>query len=215
MKTSAASFKQLISSSFLGLTICLLSLPSQALTVKEVPNPRQVSGNWVTDSAQILQPETESQLNRMINQLEDKNGAEIAVVTVPETQPAASPKAFATELFNYWHIGKKGQDNGVLFLISKGDRRVEIETGYGVEAILPDAKVGNIIDTEIRPRFKQSDFDGGTLAGTRSMIITLEPSLAQELQIPAESDRQPSQDSDELNLPTLLLELLGNKPKNP
>ncbi|BBC26272.1 hypothetical protein ABRG53_4015 [Pseudanabaena sp. ABRG5-3] len=152
------------------------------MTVQEVPNPQQTSGNWVTDSAEILKPETEAQLNQMINRLENKNGAEIAVVTVPDTKPAASPKAFATELFNYWHIGKKGRDNGVLFLISKGDRRVEIETGYGVEAILPDAKVGNIIDTEIIPRFKQSNYDDGTLAGTRLIVVTLEPSLDKELQ---------------------------------
>lgn len=200
MKISAVPFKRLIGSSFLGLTICLSSLPTQALTVKEVPNPRHISGNWVTDSAEILSPGTEAQLNQMINQLESKNGAEVAVVTVPETKSAASPKAFATELFNYWHIGKKGRDNGVLFLISKGDRRVEIETGYGVEAILPDAKVGNIIDTEILPRFKQNDFNGGTLAGTRSMIVTLEPSLTQELQVSTEHDRQPSQNSNNPDL---------------
>jgi uncharacterized protein len=93
---------------------------------------------------------------------------------MPETKPADSLKAFATELFNYWHIGKKGQDNGVLFLISKGDRRVEIETGYGVEAILPDAKVGSIIQQEITPRFKQGDFDAGTLAGTQALVMVLQ-----------------------------------------
>lgn len=59
-------------------------------------------------------------------------------------------------------------------MISVGDRRVEIETGYGVEAILPDAKVGNIIDTQIIPRFKQGDFEGGTLAGTKALVIVLE-----------------------------------------
>ena len=184
----------------MGLTICLLPLPTQALTVKEVPNPRQISGNWVTDSAEILSPETEAQLNQMVSQLESKNGAEIAVVTVTETKSAASPKAFATELFNYWHIGKKDQDNGVLFLISKGDRRVEIETGYVVGESLPDAKVGNIIDTEILPRFKQNDFNGGILAGTRAMIVTLEPSLTQELQVATKHNQQPSQNSNKPDL---------------
>ncbi|MGQ9869495.1 TPM domain-containing protein [Leptodesmis sp.] len=129
----------------------------QAITVRNVPNPRQTSRTWVSDSTEILKPETEAQLNQMINQLEATNGAEIAVVTVPETKPAATPKVFATELFNYWGIVKKGRDNGVLFLISKSDRRVEIETGYSVEDILPDAKVGNIIDTKILPRFKPSN----------------------------------------------------------
>jgi len=124
--------------------------------------------------AGILDEPTEAQLNSVISQLERSNGTEIAVVTVPETAPSASPKEFTTALFKSWGIGKKGQDNGVLFLISKGDRRVEIETGYGVEAILPDAKVGNIIDTQITPRFKQGDFKGGTLAGTKALVVALE-----------------------------------------
>ncbi len=112
----------------------------------------------------------------------------MAVVTVPETAPAASPKTFATELFNKWGIGKKGKDNGVLFLISVGDRRVEIETGYGVEGILPDAKVGNIINTQIIPRFKKGDFEGGTLAGTKALVVILESERS-----PASKVENPSQ----------------------
>jgi uncharacterized protein len=181
MKISAIPFKYFISTSIWGLVICLAALPTQAITVEEVPNLRQLSGDWVTDMAEILKPETEDQLNEMINRLEEKDGAEIAVVTVPETKPATSPKAFATKLFNYWHIGKKEQDNGILFLISKGDRRVEIETGNGMQTILPDAKVTELINTEMLPLFKKNDFDGGTLAGTRSVVIGLEPSLAKDL----------------------------------
>jgi uncharacterized protein len=181
MKALVVKSHPVIWLSSLCVAFFLVPCPGLALTVQEVPNPRQVSGGWVTDKAEILQPETETQLNQMIARLEAKNGAEIAVVTVPETAPAASPKEFTTNLFNYWKIGKKGQDNGVLFLISVKDRRVEIETGYGVEGILPDGKVGNIIETQITPRFRQKDFDGGTLAGTRAIIVSLEPSLSKEL----------------------------------
>jgi uncharacterized protein len=180
MKTSTILFKYFMGTTLWGLVMCL-AVPTHALTVEEVPNPRQSSGEWVTDMAEILKPETEDQLNTMINRLEEKDGAEIAVVTVPETKPAASPKAFATELFNYWQIGKQGQDNGILVLIAKGDRRVEIETGNGMQTTLPDAKVTNLINTEILPLFKKNDFDGGTLAGTRSVVVGLEPSLAKEL----------------------------------
>jgi uncharacterized protein len=181
MTVHLLKLKRTLWASSLCLTIALFPLPYLALTVQDVSNPRQVYGGWVTDKAEILKPETETQLNQMLDRLEAKNGAEMAVVTVPETAPAASPKEFATKLFNYWGIGKKGKDNGVLFLISVKDRRVEIETGYGVEGILPDAKVGNIIETQITPRFKQRDFDGGTLAGTRTIILTIEPSLSKEL----------------------------------
>ncbi|MFW9260847.1 TPM domain-containing protein [Nostoc sp. CALU 546] len=151
----------------------LFPISGLAVTVQEVPNPRKEYGGWVTDMAGILNDETEAQINQMVSELEAKKGMEMAVVTVPETSSAASPKTFASELFNFWGIGKKRQGNGVLVLISVGDRRVEIETGYGVEAILPDAKVGNIIDTQIIPHFKKGDFAGGTLAGTKALIVVL------------------------------------------
>ncbi|UNU27567.1 TPM domain-containing protein [Microcoleus vaginatus HSN003] len=144
------------------------------MTVQEVPNPRQVNNTWVTDKANILSDSTETQLNQMISDLEAKNGSEIAVVTVPDTKPSATPKAFTTELFNFWGIGKKGKNNGVLLLISSGERRVQIETGSGIQTILPDAKAVGIIETEITPRFKQQDFDGGTLAGTKALVNVLQ-----------------------------------------
>lgn len=157
-----------------SLTVVTVPVSGLALTVQEVPNPRQANSGWVTDMANILSPSIEAQLNQMVAELEAKNGVELAIVTVARTTPEHSPKEFATELFNYWGIGKKGQDNGVLLLISQGDRRVEIETGYGVEAILPDAKVGRIISEEITPKFKQGNFDGGTLAGTQSLVKALD-----------------------------------------
>ena len=168
------SKKQIIGSSLLCFSAIAFPVTSQAITVQEVPNPRQVNNTWVTDKANILSDSTETQLNQMISDLEAKNGSEIAVVTVPNTKPSATPKAFATELFNFWGIGKKGKNNGVLFLISSGERRVQIETGSGLQSILPDAKAVGIIQTEITPRFKQQDFDGGTLAGTKALVNVLQ-----------------------------------------
>ncbi|WP_299415094.1 YgcG family protein [Acaryochloris sp. IP29b_bin.148] len=157
----------------LGVAVVALPLNTWAVPYKQVPNPRQQNGGWVTDMANVLSSQTEAQLNQLITDLEAKNGSEIAVVTVANTAPSASPKAFATSLFNHWGIGKQAENNGVLFLISKGDRRVEIETGYGVEAILPDAKVGQIIDQQILPKFKSGNFDQGTLAGTQLLVSHL------------------------------------------
>jgi uncharacterized protein len=163
----------------LGLSLILFPLLNHAITVQDVPNPQQQYGGWVTDMANILSPETENQLNRMISELEATTGAEIAVVTVPTTAPSSNPKAFTTELFNHWGIGKAGTDNGVLFLTAVEERRVEVETGYGVEGVLPDAKVGNILKTQVTPRFREGDFEGGILAGTQGLIeaIAADPPL--------------------------------------
>ncbi|WP_299485474.1 YgcG family protein [Acaryochloris sp. IP29b_bin.137] len=181
MKSSMyATYKRVGGAIVSGCLAGIATLPHAvwAVPYRQVPNPRQQNGGWVTDMANVLSPQTEVQLNQLITDLEATNGSEIAVVTVPNTASSASPKAFATSLFNHWGIGKQAENNGVLFLISKGDRRVEIETGYGVEAILPDAKVGQIIDQQILPKFKTGNFDQGTLNGTKLLISHLgaEPS---------------------------------------
>ncbi|MEN9226405.1 MAG: TPM domain-containing protein [Thermostichus sp. DRC_bins_24] len=158
--------------------VLLLPQPVLAITVEQVPNPRQSYGGWVSDTADILSSSTERELDRLITQLEQRTGAEMAVVTVPNTQGYATPKAFTTQLFNHWGIGKAAQNNGVLFLISVGDRRVEIETGTGLATTLPDAQVQQIIDRQILPKFRSGDFDGGTLAGVRQLISVLQGEAA-------------------------------------
>ena len=173
--------KKILLISSICLTIFLNPLPSLAITPQEVPNPKISSGGWVSDLAEILSPTTENELNQIIDRLEALNHSEMAIVTVSETSDGLSPKAFATELFNYWGIGKKGEDNGVLLLIAVKDRRVEIETGYGLPEILPDIKVQQIIDTTILPNFKEGNFALGTVEGTKSIAILLAPSLRKEL----------------------------------
>ncbi len=143
------------------------------LAVEAVPNPRAEYGGWVSDAADLLSPGTETQLNRIATELEAAQGAEMAVVTVPSAAAEASPQAFATKLFNTWGIGKADANNGVLVLLSGGDRRIAIETGAGLPAILPDTRVQEIIDQQMLPSFQQGDFDTGTLAGVQAIADVL------------------------------------------
>lgn len=61
-----------------------------------------------------------------------------------------------------------------MFLISIADKRVEIETGYGIENILADAEVARIIDSKITTQYKQGNFDRGTLEGVKALVYSLE-----------------------------------------
>ncbi|MGB6166190.1 MAG: TPM domain-containing protein [Geitlerinemataceae cyanobacterium] len=153
--------------------LLLPTFPGLALSVGDVPNPRRIDGGWVTDMAGVLSDPTEQQLNRTIAQFEDRTTIEIAVVTVKTTQPSPSPKAFTTELFNTWGIGKARHNNGLLFLIATEDRRVEIETGSGLESLLPSSTLQALLASEITPKLSQGNFDGGTLSGTQALIETL------------------------------------------
>jgi uncharacterized protein len=192
MQSLALMFKGAFWAIFLCLALISFPLPSFAVAVQDVPNPRQIDRSWVTDMANLLNPQTKAKVNQLISQLEAETGTEIAVVTVPDTAPAPTPKQFATKLFNYWGIGKIGRNNGILFLISKSDRRVEIETGYGIEKILPNARVGNIIDQLIIPHFKQGDFAGGTLAGIQALTKALERRDTLAITSPITSKHQPN-----------------------
>ena len=69
----------------------------------------------------------------------------MAVVVVRSLDGLSIEEA-AEKLFNLWGIGKKDRDNGLLFLWSTGDRKVRVEVGYGLEGVLPDGKVGAILD---------------------------------------------------------------------
>ncbi|MEM9544308.1 MAG: TPM domain-containing protein, partial [Cyanobacteria bacterium P01_E01_bin.42] len=157
----------------LCLSLLGISQPVLAIPIHDIPNPKVSCNSWVMDKADILRPVIEKHLDREISQLERANGSEIAIVTVPDTEPEATPKEFATKLFNTWGIGEQEKNNGVLFLISQGDRRVEIETGTDLGEILPDREVGEIIQQKIIPDFQQGQFERGTVAGTEALIKIL------------------------------------------
>jgi len=70
---------------------------------------------------------------------------------------------YANELYEKWGIGKKGEDKGVLIFLVLDQRKVRIETGYGVEGILPDGLVGNILDEQVTPLLKQGQYSEGLL----------------------------------------------------
>jgi uncharacterized protein len=153
---------------FISLAIAGFCLPSKAITVKEVPDPKP--NGWVTDTINIINPKTEAKINQLINKLEAKNSSEIIVITVPETAPYSSPREFALAWFKHWTIGKKELDNGVLLMYTQREDRIEIVTGWGIIEILPDDEVVSLIKRKIRPRVNQRDYNGAMLTGTQEII---------------------------------------------
>jgi uncharacterized membrane protein YgcG len=159
--------------------LVLLGLPAGAQVPFPAPQGR------VNDFAQVLDPSTKAQLNALVAEVEQRTTAEIAVVVVHTTAPM-TPKEYVTALFNHWGVGKRGTDNGVMVLLAIHDRQVEIETGYGVEGILPDGQAGEIIRTAMLPAFTHERWGEGLVAGTQRVAQrlleqahTLHPSAGQ------------------------------------
>lgn len=167
---------RIVKRSALFLLIGALTLASLYGRAEEVqiPPPQGL----VSDFAGVIDQTTRQQLTRLLQELKDKTGAEIAVVTVETTQPL-TPFDYALKIAETWKPGEKGKDNGVVFLVATKDRKMFIVTGYGVEGVLPDGKVGAIQDEYIVPYFKQRDYARGILTGTQVMANL----IAQEYQV--------------------------------
>jgi uncharacterized protein len=106
------------------------------------------------------------------------------VVTVVDTQGGAeTPKVFAHDLFNRWGIGKADKNNGVLVLISKGDRRVEIEVGEGLTDRLTGDRIQELLTANVTPAFKQGNYDKGAIDGTEAVIQTIQSAKPAEQSI--------------------------------
>jgi uncharacterized protein len=147
--------------------LLIAALAAEPLT--SIPNPRTRDGTWVTDTSATLRAETVARLNATIGEFERTHGAEMAVVVI-RSLDGASIDDTAVKLFDLWNIGKKSRDNGLLLLWSTGDRRVRLEVGYGLEGVLPDGKVGAILDTYVMPKFRSGEFDEGLLAGVDAIL---------------------------------------------
>ncbi len=121
--------------------------------VKDLPKPT----NYVSDFAGVLSPQTVQGLNALCAQVDRQAHAQIAVVTV-KSLDGESIETFTTDLEDKWKVGKKGTDRGVILLFAIQDRKRRIETGYGLEGILPDIKVGAIGDS-VKPQLQAGNYD--------------------------------------------------------
>jgi uncharacterized protein len=148
------------------------ALALATLRRRAAPAPLPTPIGLVSDFAGVLDAATEARLTARIKELKQKTGAEIAVVTLPTTQPDPVPER-AVRLAEAWKPGDREKDNGVLFLVAVEDRELFIATGYGIEGALPDGLVGEIRDRTIVPKFRAGDLAGGIEAGVDRMAAII------------------------------------------
>jgi uncharacterized protein len=133
----------------------------------------EYKNSYVNDYADLLSSEQELELNNLIYEHFASTTNEIAVVIVSDMS-GDYIENFAFRLYEKWGIGDEKKDNGVLFLISKNDRKMRIEVGYGLEPILTDGKSRIILDEYVGPEFKNDNYTGGIKIGTEKIIKVLE-----------------------------------------
>ena len=124
---------------------------------------------YVNDYAGMISPSAKSKIEEGLRAFEQSDSTQIVVLTIPSLE-GENLEEFGIKAAEAWKIGQKGKDNGAILIVSKQDRKIRIEVGYGLEGRLTDLAAGRIIDLVIKPRFQQGDIDGGFIAGVSSMI---------------------------------------------
>lgn len=125
----------------------------------------------VYDQAKMMSESESKRIESKLIKYFDTTSTQIVVVTI-ESLEGHEIGIFGTELAHLWGIGGKEEDNGVLILASKKDRKITIRTGYGVEHLLTDALSRRIIENIITPEFKKGNFYKG-FEGATSVIIEI------------------------------------------
>lgn len=152
-----------------GLLMALLwSLAGQAQIEKVVPK-RPSPPRLVNDFTNTL---TAAQVQALENKLvafDDSTSNQVAVVIIPTTEDYAIEDV-ALEILRGWGVGNKETNNGVVLLVAKNDRKVRIETGYGLEGAIPDATAKSIISNDIVPNFKTNNYYRGIDEAVESII---------------------------------------------
>lgn len=158
------TFKRILFHSLFTTFLALVT--SVAFGQPKIPD---LWGLRVHDDAHILSTNYVTSLEQKLAAYEDSTSNQIAVLTIP-TLDGTPIEEFSLSVVEQWKLGQKGKDNGALLLIAVEDHQMRIETGYGLEGVLPDATCSEIIRNEIAPNFRRNDFDAGVDAGITAMI---------------------------------------------
>jgi uncharacterized protein len=129
------------------------------------PSPTQ----WVTDTAHFLSPSAVSSLNARLSAYQQATGHQLIVYIAPTTGDDPIDD-WAVRAFKQWKVGRKGLDDGLALFIMTQDRKLRIEVGYGLEAVVPDVTAFRIINEVITPRIEDGHPDEAVTAGIDALI---------------------------------------------
>lgn len=141
----------------LGLSMTLLAL--------DVPPLR----SRVTDLAGVLSPSERQHIEERLYLFETQTSNQIAVLIIPSLRGEVL-EDYSIRVVDQWKLGDQTKENGVLLLIVTEEKKIRIETGYGLEGVLTDLVSSQIIRSDITPYFRQENYYAGIAAGLNSIM---------------------------------------------
>ncbi|HWD18445.1 MAG TPA: TPM domain-containing protein [Verrucomicrobiae bacterium] len=144
--------------------VCWAMAASAAETLPAAP------AAYFNDYANVVPAQTAHNLNEQLAEFERQTGNQIVVAIYPKMQSDSDIADYTVRVFRSWKVGQKEKNNGAVLFVFVQDHKYFLTTGYGLEAVLPDALCKTIMEQDATPRFKQGDYAGGLSAAVNDIL---------------------------------------------
>jgi uncharacterized protein len=153
------------------LALAIVALTAVAAPAAEVIPPKPAG--YFNDYAGVVSQSAARRFNEQLAQFERETSNQVVVAVFPKMQSDSDIADYGQRIAQSWGIGSKKDRNGVALLMFIADRKISIQVGYGLEAVLPDATAYDIRANHITPHFRQNDYEGGLAEGINLVCSAL------------------------------------------
>jgi uncharacterized protein len=183
-----------------ALGIFLLCGTVFATQSNRIPPPPD---RWATDEAGFITAGTRAEIDSQLEAFERETGHQV-LLYVSRTTGDVPLEDFAARAFAAWKVGRKGLDDGLVLFIFADNHRIRIETGYGLEGVIPDAVAGRVINNILVPGIQRGDADGAVREAVSSLLETISGKPA-----PGTGEPVRSRTSSESEVPPIFMIIAG------
>jgi uncharacterized membrane protein YgcG len=149
----------------------LFLILAAALALAAQPSP-VASRDWVTDEAAMLSPSGRSRLTALLNKINWQTGGQLVILTTPSTSPLGA-RDYAVQRFNAWQLGSAERNDGILILLAREPRAIEIVVGSGLRARLPHSLLAPVVNDHIAPALRDNRPVDALAAGAKELASLL------------------------------------------
>jgi uncharacterized protein len=150
------------------IVFCLAAIVAIHSQAAEVIPPKPPG--YFQDNAGVVSQSAALRFNEQLAQFERETSNQVWVVVYPNMQSDSSIEDYTYRVKDAWKVGQKGLNNGVVLFVFVHDRKMYIQVGYGLEGALPDVTCFDITEYQIKPHFRNNDYEGGLAIGIDSIL---------------------------------------------